>query len=313
MVRSWNRGSRALVSVVVATGLLATSTGSGAQLPEVAVLRMTAAPVVVAPGGTATVSVEPADIAAHCPSDLGALATELVGATLDAFAASDLAAALADRLAANGITVDLDDLLDQVRAELPDLVAVNGDLLAPAAELLHLTAFADPVTLEPLLPVGVFDSTTGIGILEVPPGIDPGRHPVIALCLAPAAVDAATLDAIAAEVLGYLDGEQGSRLDALLTELIEAVPEDPEADPTWIDGFLDRFAAELEDLLPQLDQVLSLVLDLVEPRALGVATVCVDDGHGCAGVPEIVRPAVVPPAGRAPGARPVKAAPTFTG
>lgn len=320
------RSVRRFLAPVLAFALLAgvAGTSTAQEIPDVPSLDFSITPGEGAVGSTVEGQVDVADIDEHCITDPRDFVAQLVDpddplggsptAYLEVFEAwvmenvpdFDLGqldpeaefAVLTALFFPLGLALDLGD---------PD----GGELVEGAVAQTFVMAFADLATASPIAPFGSFDRTTGDGSVQVP-DLPPGTHPVIATCVG--LPEEITIDMV--------DDAVAAGVAAVEQNLEPPYPTNPLG---------DEFAPAAGLVAPAILQA------LIEPRALGIAFYCVDDGTGSCDDDEVPpppngTPPGTPPGngegegegegngngngggpGTAPGAQAVSGRPTFTG
>lgn len=261
-LRSPRRRWPAVLAVAALTALGLTGGSATAQtIPDAPELGFTIDPQTGAVGDTVIGQVDPADIAANCITDPAEFVRQFVDIEAGIEESPYMMVAFEYGSALDLETVDPAILLAaQIGAFFPLGLALDLEAEEPqglAAEAMKGTfimAFADLATAAPIAPYGNFDATTGEGSTVVPdlPG---GTQPVIATCVGlPDEIDPA---AYAAAV------EAGA-------EQIRANFEEPYPD----NAFGEEFAEVAGAVAPTMLEA------LIEPKGLGIAFYCVDDGEG---------------------------------
>ncbi len=267
---------RRFAAVGVATALVAATFGfAGAPvgaddapgIPDVPPLGFSIDPSQGVVGSTVNGQVDVDDIAANCITDPREFISQFVDpdnptGTMTPY----LEIALGFGNSLNPATADPALLLAaQVGAAFP--IGIAADLLQPeptgvadaAVQATMIMGFADLATASPIAPYGNFDPSTGVGSTPVP-DIDGGSQVVIATCVG--LPDELDPEAYAAAV------EAGA-------EYIRENFDEP-----YPSFGSEEFNAVAADIAP------AILVNLVEPMALGIATFCVEDGEGSCDEPE---------------------------
>lgn len=304
--RVHRRHRRRVVNALSVLALTAFITNpAGGQIPDAPPLGFEIDPIEGMVGDTVDGQVAAEDIAEHCITD----PVEFVAQFVDPEAPLGGGTAYFDAIEtwAEGLE-DPDDLEPatylsfMIAAFFPiglalDLNAEEPEGLAEGAMAgTFIMAFADLETQSPIAPYGNFDKNTGVGSTPVPdlPG---GTHPVIATCVG--LPDEISPDDIARAIAaGAAYVEQN---------VAEPYPDNP---------FDPEFAEVAGAVAPVMLE------ELIEPKGLGIAFYCVDDGEGSCDEEQPTDP--IDPAdpadpadpsdpGAAPGATPVRGRPSYTG
>lgn len=271
-----SRRGRGLLGVAAAVALAAATVGvggasvgadDGPAIPDVPSLGFSIDPSQGEVGSTVDGLVDVDDVAQHCITDPLAFVEQFLGDgsfetgslvfTFDSpyFAAvselladpdvqSDPAMAFAANIALAfplGLGLDLDD---------PE----GGALVDGAIEATMIMGFADLATASPIAPYGSFDPATGVGSTPVP-DIEGGSQIVIATCV------------------GLPDEVSEDDLLAALEVAADYIRENFEEPypASAVDPEFEEIAGEVAPVILE---------KLVEPKALGIASFCVDDGEG---------------------------------
>jgi hypothetical protein len=207
-------------------------------------------------GSTVNGQVNPADVAAQCVTDLTEFEARFQALLAGPYAGGSASGDLFHRFFPD------DDFVfentDQTAYSLTGITAlgIGGDFGGAAETALPQTfvmTFADPITQQPLGPVGHFDPVTGVGSVIVP-NIPPGPQVVAAACVRP------SLD------LDFL--EAGIRRNgAFLTSI--GAPADLNS-PEFA-AFVESYLGPGADLFTFLNAIgPTLIQNIVFPEALGL-------------------------------------------
>jgi len=289
---------------LLAAGLVASLAGGPSvaqQIPDVPTLGLTISPSSGVVGSTVEGTVDAADVAEHCittPEDFVAQLTGPLETAIRTYM-SDMSEEWGGVLPPPGTSAFA---TMSVLSLVPGALAQDLELADEAMGATFVFAFADLATTSPIDPLGSFDRSTGEGSVVVP-DLEPGTHPVIATCVG-----------LASE----LTSEDIDRAVKVGQAYLEA-----NYDPPFVFD-----VAGLTELGTAMFPI--MLREMVEPKALGVAFYCVDDGEGsCDETSSTTEPPTSVDStpgtstpgtsgtgggvGGATGAQPVRARPSYTG
>ena len=235
-------------------------------------LAFTIDPTAGLPGQTVNGQVNPADIAAHCTTELEPFRAQFGLVFAQPFAGGAPEGELFARFFPGGTFVF--ENYDQLAYSFTGLTAfgIAGDFNGAAQTALPQTfvmTFADLATQQPLGPLGHFDPVTGVGSVTVP-NLDPGVYPIAATCVR------VTLDVDQLEA--------GLRRNGAFFQSIGMPLTDP-GSPEW-EAFAQAFLGSSQTGIDLIFEFLTavgptLLQNIVTPGGLGVQffTILADVDH----------------------------------